>query len=44
VLLEVILPIRKNDIDSAVELVFWRQEKNHKSYLSHRKKGMENAA
>jgi hypothetical protein len=44
VLLEVVLPIRKKDIDSAIEFVFWRQEKNHNAYLSHRQKRMEEAA
>jgi len=36
----VILPLRVYDIYDALELVRWIQEKNHRAYLSHRKKKM----
>ena len=44
VLLEVVLPLRTYDIDGAISLVKRVQEKNHKAYLSHRKKRLENIA
>jgi hypothetical protein len=40
-LIEVVLPIRKYDIKSTIELIFWIQQKNHKAYLSHRKKRLK---
>lgn len=38
VLLQVILPLKTYDIDSALSLIIWVQLKNHRAYLSHRKK------
>jgi hypothetical protein len=32
------MPLRQKDIRSAIELVRWIQNKNHRAYLSHRKK------
>lgn len=43
-LLEVLLPLRKFDIHASLELVQWIQVKNHKAYLSHRKKRIANGA
>jgi len=36
------LPLKHYDIDEAISLVRWVQIKNHKAYLSHRKKKFEN--
>jgi len=36
------VPLRTYDIDGAILLVKWIQAKNHKAYLSHRKKRIEN--
>jgi len=41
ILLEVVLPLRTYDIQDAIELVRWTQEKNHPTYLSNRKKRLE---
>jgi len=38
ILFEIVLPLRKYDAEMALELVQWIQEKNHRAYLSHRKK------
>jgi len=38
ILLEIVLPMRTYDIDEALELVIWIQKRNHRAYLSHRKK------
>lgn len=43
-LFEIVLPIRKYDIDSTIDLVRWVQEKNHRAYLSHRNKKMNKVA
>jgi hypothetical protein len=32
------MPLREFDIEMAIELVGWIQRRNHRSYLSHRKK------
>ena len=37
-LIEVVLPVKHYDIAATLELVCWIQEKNHRAYLSHRKK------
>jgi len=39
-LLKTVLPLREFDIDMAIALVVWIQRRNHRSYLSHRKKKM----
>jgi len=38
VLLEIVLPQRRYDVDTAIELVKWIQTKNNSAYLSHRKR------
>ena len=35
---EVILHLRRYDVNTAIELVLWIQKKNHSAYLLHRKK------
>jgi hypothetical protein len=37
-LLNVVLPMRAVEAKTVIESVIWIQEKNHRSYLSHRKK------
>jgi hypothetical protein len=37
-LLEVILPLRKLSVDDVLELVAWVQQRNHRAYLSHKKR------
>ena len=44
IVLEVLLPLRELDVLAALELVQWIQAKNHKAYLSHRKKTYERGA
>jgi hypothetical protein len=39
-LLKTVLLQRKFDIEMAINLVGWIQSRNHRSYLSHRKKKM----
>ena len=38
ILLEIVLPIKRNNIESPIDLVLWIQTRNHKSYLSHKRK------
>jgi SRSO17 transposase len=38
ILIRVVLPVRSFDCDGLISLVAWIQEKNHRAYLSHRKK------
>ena len=38
ILLEIVLPLKIFDIQDALDLVEWIQWKNHKAYISHRKK------
>jgi hypothetical protein len=38
--LKTVLPLREFDIEMAIELVAWLQQRNHRAYLSHRKKKM----
>jgi len=40
VLLEAVLPLRRYDVNDAIELVVWIQNKNHAAYLSHRWKNI----
>jgi hypothetical protein len=37
-LLAVVFPVRNTDILLAIELVRWIQARNHRAYLSHRRK------
>ena len=37
-LLEVILPLRTYMVADALELVVWVQRRNHRAYMSHRKR------
>jgi len=39
-LLETILPMKTFLKQEAIEVVRWGQEKNHKAYLSHRKRNL----
>jgi len=39
-LLEVVLPMKSFSSQETIEIVRWIQEKNHKAYLSHRKRKM----
>lgn len=41
--MEVVLPLKIFDAQDALELVRGKQFRNHKAYLSHRKKNMEEA-
>ena len=38
ILLRIVLPMRVLDIDLTIELVGWIQARNHRAYLSHRRK------
>jgi hypothetical protein len=37
-LLEVVLPLRTYTIEDVLKLVAWVQRRNHRAYLSHRKR------
>jgi hypothetical protein len=37
VLMEIVLPVRRYNKRSLIELIFWVQKKNHSAYFSHRK-------
>jgi hypothetical protein len=34
------LPMRKHKLDTLIEQIIWIQERNHRSYLSHRRKNL----
>ena len=36
-----VLPMRKHTLDTLIELIVWVQQKNHRAYLSHRKKRLK---
>ena len=38
-LLKAVLPLKNFSVKEVIELVRWIQVKNHKAYISHRKKG-----
>ncbi len=40
-LLKTVLPLRVLDGEIIIELIDWFQQRNHRSYLSHRKKLLE---
>ena len=40
-LLKTVLPLRVLDAEIIIELIDWIQQRNHRSYLSHRKKLLE---
>jgi hypothetical protein len=42
--LKTVLPLRKFDAEMIIELIDWIQRRNHRSYLSHRKKQLAKAA
>jgi hypothetical protein len=37
-LLEVVLPLRKYTIEDVIELIAWVQQRNHRAYVSHKKR------
>ena len=43
-LLKVVLPLRVFNAEMIIELIGWIQRRNHRSYLSHRKKQLAKAA
>jgi len=43
VLLKVILPMKKHTVETLIQQIIWRQTQNHRSYLSHRKRAMQEA-
>lgn len=38
VLLKVVLPMRRFTHEAVIDIVWWIQRRNHRSYLSHRKR------
>ena len=38
ILLKLLLPMRKHSLDTLIEQVIWIQDRNHRAYLSHRKR------
>jgi hypothetical protein len=38
-----VLPLKKFTLKQSLELIRWIQEKNHRSYLSHRKRKIREA-
>jgi ABC-type cobalamin transport system ATPase subunit len=43
-LLKTVLPLRIFDAEMSIELIEWIQLRNHRSYLSHRKKQLAKAS
>jgi hypothetical protein len=37
-LLKLLLPMKKHSLDTLIEQVTWIQARNHRAYLSHRRK------
>jgi hypothetical protein len=42
-LLKTVLPLKAFSTEEMIEIVHWIQEKNHRAYLSHRKKKLQTA-
>jgi len=40
----VLLPMKKHTVESLIEQILWIQERNHRAYLSHRRKRIKNLA
>jgi hypothetical protein len=43
-LIEVILPMKRHTFESLLEQIAWIQARNHRAYLSHRKKRLRELA
>jgi hypothetical protein len=42
-LLKVILPMKRHTIETLIEQIIWVQTRNHRAYLSHRRKRLREA-
>ena len=40
--MEVILPMKRHTLENLLEKIVWIQERNHRAYLSHRKRRLRN--
>jgi hypothetical protein len=40
--MEVILPMKRHTLENLLEKIVWIQERNHRAYLSHRKRRLHN--
>ncbi|AOY57225.1 hypothetical protein [Desulfococcus multivorans] len=41
ILLNLLLPMKKHSFETMIEQIFWIQTKNHRAYLSHRRRRMQ---